>query len=203
MDILSQVKSSSLEFYRPYFIILPSMLHTLESDLKKAEQHLHDEFAKLQVGRANPAIVESITVLAYGSVQPLRNVASISTLDAQTISIQPWDKSVLRDISKAINDANIGLNPQDNGESVLIRIPALTEERRRDLAKISKRLAEEGKVAVRNIRQDYLKRIKAQDESVGEDMVKQQENELQKKIDEAIIMIDKMAKHKEEEIMKI
>ncbi|HBB27105.1 TPA: ribosome recycling factor, partial [Candidatus Gracilibacteria bacterium] len=139
----------------------------------------------------------------YGSAQPLRNVASVGTLDAQTISIQPWDKSVLRDISKAINDANIGLNPQDNGESVLIRIPALTEERRRDLAKLAKRLAEDGKVAIRNVRQDYLKKIKNQDESVGEDMVKQQENELQKKIDEAIVLVDKMTKHKEEEIMKI
>ncbi|MFA6090569.1 MAG: ribosome recycling factor [Candidatus Gracilibacteria bacterium] len=179
------------------------MLHTLKSDLDKAEQHLHDEFAKLQVGRANPAIVESITVMAYGSAQPLRNVASVGTLDAQTISIQPWDKSVLRDISKAINDANIGLNPQDNGESVLIRIPALTEERRRDLAKIAKRLSEDGKVAVRNVRQDYLKKIKNQDESVGEDIVKQQEKDLQKSIDEAIVLIDKMTKHKEEEIMKI
>ena len=172
------------------------MLHTLEGDLKKAEQHLHDEFAKLQVGRANPAIVEGITVMVYGSAQPLRNVASVGTLDAQTISIQPWDKSVLRDISKAINDANIGLNPQDNGESVLIRIPALTEERRRDLVKIAKRLTEEGKVTVRNIRQDYLKKIKSQDESVSEDIVKQQENELQKKIDGQ--KIDQMDGYKEE-----
>ncbi|MDD5376674.1 MAG: ribosome recycling factor [Candidatus Gracilibacteria bacterium] len=179
------------------------MLHTLEADLKKAEQHLHDEFAKLQVGRANPAIVEGIMVMVYGSAQPLRNVASVGTLDAQTISIQPWDRSVLRDISKAINDANIGLNPQDNGESVLIRIPALTEERRRDLVKIAKKLAEDGKVAIRNIRQDYLKKIKGQDESVGEDIVKQQEKDLQKNIDEAIVLIDKMLKHKEEEIMKI
>jgi ribosome recycling factor len=179
------------------------MLHTLSSDLEKAEQHLHDEFAKLQVGRANPAIVEGIMVMVYGSAQPLRNVASVGTLDAQTISIQPWDKSVLRDISKAINDANVGLNPQDNGESVLIRIPALTEERRRDLVKIAKRLAEDGKVAVRNVRQDYLKKIKNQDESVGEDTVKQQEKDLQKSIDEAIISIDAMLKHKEVEIMKI
>ena len=179
------------------------MLHTLSSDLQKAEQHLHDEFAKLQVGRANPAIVEGITVMAYGMPQPLRNVASVGTLDAQTISIQPWDKSVLRDISKAINDANIGLNPQDNGESVLIRIPALTEERRRDLVKIAKKLAEDGKVAVRNIRQDYLKKIKNQDESVGEDIVKQQEKDLQKSVDEAIVLVDKMLKHKEEEVMKI
>lgn len=179
------------------------MLHTLDSDLKKAEQYLHDEFAKLQVGRANPAIVEGIMVMVYGSAQPLRNVASVGTLDAQTISIQPWDKSVLRDISKAINDANIGLNPQDNGESVLIRIPALTEERRRDLVKLAKKLAEDGKVAVRNVRQDYLKKIKNQDESVGEDIIKQQEKDLQKSIDEAIVLVDKMMKHKEEEIMKI
>lgn len=189
------------------FILIPfifySMLHTLKSDLDRAEQHLHDEFAKLQVGRANPAIVEWITVMVYGSVQLLRNIASVGTLDAQTISIQPWDKSVLRDISKAINDANIGLNPQDNGESVLIRIPTLTEERRRDLVKIAKRLAEDGKVAVRNVRQDYLKKIKNQDESVGEDIMKQQEKDLQKSIDEAIILIDKMTKHKEEEIMKV
>ncbi|PIZ01818.1 ribosome recycling factor, partial [Candidatus Gracilibacteria bacterium CG_4_10_14_0_8_um_filter_38_28] len=147
--------------------------------------------------------VESITVMVYGSVQPLRNVASVGTLDAQTISIQPWDKTVLRDIAKAINDANIGLNPQDNGESILIRIPALTEERRRDLAKIAKKLSEEGKVTVRNIRQDYLKKIKSQDESVSEDIVKQQEKDLQKSIDEAIVLVDKMTKHKEEEIMKI
>lgn len=179
------------------------MLHTLISDLEKAEQHLHNEFAKLQVGRANPAIVEGITVMAYGSAQPLRNVASVSILDAQTISIQPWDKSTLRDISKAINDANIGLNPQDNGESVLVRIPLLTEERRRDLVKIAKKLSEDGKIAVRNIRQDYLKKIKNQDDSVGEDIVKQQENELQKKVDEEIVKIDKMTKHKEEEIMKV
>lgn len=179
------------------------MLQTLASDLQKAEQHLHDEFAKLQVGRANPAIVEGITVMAYGSAQPLRNVASVSILDAQTISIQPWDKSTLRDISKAINDANIGLNPQDNGESVLVRIPVLTEERRRDLVKIAKKLSEDGKIAVRNIRQDYLKKIKNQDDSVGEDIIKQQETELQKSIDEEIMKIDKMTKHKEEEIMKV
>lgn len=179
------------------------MLDTLQSDLQKAEQHLHDEFAKLQVGRANPVLVEGIIVMAYGSPQPLRNVASVSAMDAQTISIQPWDRAVLRDISKAITDANIGLNPQDNGESVLIRIPSMTEERRRDITKIAKRLSEDGKVAVRNIRQDYLKRIKGQDESVGEDVVKQQEKDLQKKIDEEIEKIDKMLKHKEDEIMKI
>lgn len=189
--------------FSPYSLITHFMLHTLPSDLQRAEQHLHDEFAKLQVGRANPSLVEGITIMAYGSTQPLRNVASVSIMDAQTISIQPWDKSMLRDIAKGINDANIGLNPQDNGESILIRIPTLTEERRRDLVKIAKKLCEEGKITIRNIRQDYLKKIKGQDDSVGEDMVKQQENDLQKQIDEEIVKIDKMLKHKEEEIMKV
>lgn len=179
------------------------MLHTLEQDLARAEEHLHNEFAKLQVGRANPAIVEGITVLAYGSVGPLRNSASVTVLDSQTLSITPWDRSLLRDIAKGINDANLGLNPQDNGESILIRIPPMTEDRRRDMVKIAKHLAEEGKIAVRNIRQDYIKKIKSQDDSVGEDIVKQQEKDLQKKVDEEIVKIDALCKHKEAEIMKI
>lgn len=179
------------------------MLHTLEADLKRAEEHLHNEFAKLQVGRANPAIVEGVTVMAYGQPGPLRNAASVSVLDAQTLSITPWDRGLLRDIAKGITDSGLGLNPQDNGESILIRIPLMTEERRRDLVKFAKKLAEDGKVAVRNIRADYLKKIKNQDDSVGEDIVKQQEKDLQKKVDEEIEKIDKMCKHKEEEIMKI
>jgi ribosome recycling factor len=94
-------------------------------------------------------------------VQPLKNIASVSIIDSQTISIQPWDKSLIRDIDRAIADANLGLNPQNNGESILIKIPTLTEERRKDLVKLAKKLAEEGKVAVRNIRADVMKKIKA------------------------------------------
>ncbi len=94
-------------------------------------------------------------------MQPLKNIASVSIIDSQTISIQPWDKSLIRDIDRAIADANLGLNPQNNGESILIKIPTLTEERRKDLVKLAKKLAEEGKVAVRNIRADVMKKIKA------------------------------------------
>jgi ribosome recycling factor len=90
--------------------------------------------------------------MAYGSSQPLRNVAAVSTLDAQTIVIQPWDRSVIKDIEKGITDANLGLNPSNNGESIMIKIPALTEERRRELVKVGNRLAEEGRVGVRNVR---------------------------------------------------
>ncbi len=179
------------------------MLENLHNDLAKAEEHLHNEFNKLQVGRANPAIVEGITVLAYGSLGPLRNVASIGVLDAQTLSIQPYDRSLIKDIDRAITDANLGLNPQNNGETILIRIPTLTEERRRDLAKIAKKLADEGKVAVRNIRADYLKKIKAQGDEVSEDMVAQQEKDLQKAVDAESKKIDELLAKKETDIMKV
>lgn len=96
----------------------------------------------------------------YGGVQPLKNIASVSIMDSQTISIQPWDRSLIRDIDRAITEANLGLNPQNNGESILIKIPTLTEERRKDLVKLAKKLAEDGKVAVRNIRADVMKKIK-------------------------------------------
>lgn len=179
------------------------MLENLSHDLQRAEEHLHNEFNKLQVGRANPAIVEGITVVAYGTPGPLRNVASVSVMDAQTLSIQPWDRSLIKDIDRAITEANIGLNPQNNGESIMIKIPVLTEERRRDLVKIAKKLAEEGKVAVRNIRADYLKKIKNQGDEVSEDLVAQQEKDLQKAVDAESKKIDELLAKKEADIMKI
>jgi ribosome recycling factor len=181
------------------------MLTNLQQELHKAIEHYKNELAKLQAWRANPAIVEGVFVMAYGSSQPLRNVAAVSTLDAQTISIQPWDKSIMRDIEKWITDANLGLNPNNNGESILINIPALTEERRRDLVKLSGRMTEEAKVSLRNIRQDYKKKLdqaKA-DKTSSEDILKWYESDLQKAIDGAVKNIDEIEKHKEEEIMKV
>ena len=177
-------------------------LSNIKTELAKSEEHLRNEFAKLQVGRANPAIVEGVMVSSYGSLQPLRNVASVSVMDAQTLSIQPWDRSLIKDIDRAITEANLGLNPQNNGESIMIKIPVLTEERRRDLVKIAKKLAEDGKIAVRNIRADVLKKIKA-DKDTPEDMVIQQEKELQKQIDASIKSIEMFLEKKEEDIMKI
>jgi len=181
------------------------MIGTIKTDLQKAEEHLHNEFAKLQVWRANPNLVESIHISVYWWIQPLKNVASVSVLDSQTLSIQPWDKSLIRDIDKWISDAWLGLNPQNNWESIMIKIPMLTEERRRDLVKFAKKLAEEWKIAIRNIRQDYLKKIKNAEtnKEISEDVAKQNEKDLQKYIDEEIEKIEKMLKHKEEEIMKI
>ena len=181
------------------------MLWNLKSDLQKAEEHLHNEFAKLQVWRANPALIEWTLINVYGWMQPLKNIASVSVMDSQTLSIQPWDKTLIRVIDKWITDAWLGLNPQNNGETIMIKIPLLTEERRRDLAKFAKKLAEDGKIAVRNVRQDYLKKIKNSEtaKEISEDIAKQNEKDLQKLIDEEIDKIDKMLKHKEEEIMKV
>ncbi|HRI35549.1 MAG TPA: ribosome recycling factor [bacterium] len=181
------------------------MLSSLDSDLKKVIDHLHNEFAKLQVGRANPALVEDVRVHAYGSVQTLKSVASVSLLDAQTIVISPWDRALLRDISAGITASGLGLNPQDNGESITIRVPQLTEERRRDLVKVAGKLAEEAKVGIRNVRQDILKTVKAAEtnKEISEDIRKQHETTVQKKVDDAVKQIDEMTKHKEAEIMKV
>lgn len=181
------------------------MIWNIKIDLQKAEEHLHNEFNKLQVWRANPSLIEWVLVNVYWWFQSLKNVASVSVMDSQTLSIQPWDKTLIRDIDRAITEAWLWLNPQNNGETIMIKIPLLTEERRRDLTKIAKKLAEEGKVAIRNIRQDYLKKIKNAEtnKEISEDLAKQNEKDLQKYIDEEIEKIDKMLKHKEEEIMKI
>ena len=150
------------------------MLDFLTSHLAKLEDHLANEFARLQVGRAHPALVEGIYVNAYGTPQSLKAVASVSVMDAQTLSIQPWDKSLIRDIDRAITEANLGLNPQNNGETVMIKIPTLTEERRRDLIKIAKKLLEEAKIALRNTRADAMKKIKLAEtnKEIGEDVAK-------------------------------
>jgi ribosome recycling factor len=181
------------------------MLQNLQQDLHKAINHLSEELAKLQAWRANPAIVEGVYVMAYGSSQPLRNVAAVSILDAQTIVIQPWDKSTIKDIEKWITDASLWLNPSNNWESIMIKIPSLTEERRRDLVKIASRLTEEGKVWVRNVRGDYkrnIDRAKA-DKIISEDEAKVHEAELQKKVDIAIKEVEDMLKSKETDIMKV
>jgi len=181
------------------------MLDNLQQELHRATNHLQSELAKLQVGRANPAIVESVLVMAYGSSQPLKNVASVSNLDAQTLTIQPWDKGVLHDIEKGISDANIGLNPTNNGETLTIKIPPLTEERRRDIVKMASRLTEDAKISLRNIRGDLKKKIdqaKTQKE-ISEDEAKSYENDLQKHIDAAIKEVESIFANKEKDIMKV
>lgn len=181
------------------------MLEKAQNWIEKAINHLEVEFSKLQAWRANPAMVEDVRVESYGSLQPIKNVASINILDNQTLSIVPWDRSVIHAIAKAITDSGIGLNPQTMADSVMIKIPLVTEERRKDLAKIAKKFAEEAKVSVRNARQDSLKDIKKakDDKEITEDDVKAYETDLQKLVDDSNKKIDDLTKKKEEDIMKV
>jgi len=181
------------------------MLTKAKEGIEKSIKHLDNEFAKLQLGRANSSLVEDVKVEQYGSVQLLKNVSSVSILDPQTLSIKPWDRNIIWTIAKAINDSGLWLNPQSMADSVILKIPALTTERRTELTKIAKKMSEEAKIWVRNARQDSLKDIKkaSDDKLISEDIVKQNETDLQKLIDEANKKIDETTKKKEADIMKV
>ncbi len=181
------------------------MLEKAKNWIEKALHHLEVEFSKLQAGRANPAMIEDIRIESYGSLSPIKNVASISVLDSQTLSISPWDKSQIHSIAKAITDAWIGLNPQTMADSVMIKVPQVTEERRKDLCKIAKKFSEDAKVSIRNSRQESLKDIKTAKDSkeITEDDVKDYETQLQKLVDDANKKTDDILKKKEEDIMKV
>jgi ribosome recycling factor len=175
------------------------------ADFEKTVAHLHDEFSRLQVGRANPALVESVMIDAYGSSQPLKNMANISVPDSKTLQIQPWDKSVMGAIEKGILQANLGLNPVNNGAGIIISIPALTEERRKDLVKVVHKLAEDAKISIRNARQVAHAKFKSlsQDKEITEDEVTGAEKQLQTKVDEYNGKVVDAAKAKEEGVMTV
>ncbi len=181
------------------------MMQDAKRDLDKALSHLDSEFSKLQMGRANPSLVEWIMIEQYGSMQAIKNIASVNILDTQTLSIAPWDKSIVHAIAKAITDAGVGLNPQTQADSVLIRIPPMTEERRKEMVKVVKKFTEEGKVSVRNVRGDYIKKIKRQEteKEISEDVAQGLEKDLQKLIDEANKTVEETAKKKEADVMKV
>lgn len=181
------------------------MLEKAKEWIEKAIRHLDIEFSKLQLGRANPVLVEDIRVEQYGSLQALKNVASVSNLDSQTLSIKPWDRSIIGAIGKAITDSGLGLNPQSMADSIIIKVPSLTEERRVELTKVAKKMAEEARVWVRNARADSHKAIQQaeDDKKISEDQAKDFENDLQKMIDEANKKIDEHLKKKTEDIMKV
>lgn len=181
------------------------MITNLSKDLDKAVSHLKSEFSKLQVGRANPALVEGVLVEAYGTAQPLKNIAAVSNLDGQTLTIQPWDKALIHDIEIGISNANIGLNPTNNGESLLIKIPPLTEERRREITKTAGNMSEDAKISTRNVRAEYKKKIDTAkaDKEISEDEAKNLESQLQKQIDATTKEIDELTAEKENDIMTV
>jgi ribosome recycling factor len=181
------------------------MLTKAKDWIQKALKHLDIEYSKLQLGRANPVMVEWIMVEQYGSFQSIQNMASVSNLDSQTLIIKPWDRTVIHAIAKAISDSGLWLNPQTMADSVIIKVPQLTEERRKEVSKIAKIYAEDAKVWVRNARSESLKLIKRaeDDKEISEDLRKDLENDLQKLIDDANKKIEEHYKQKSADIMKI
>ena len=173
--------------------------------MDKALDHLAEEFDAVRAGRANPKVLDRITVEYYGSETPLNGVATISTPDARTLVISPWDTKLLKDIQKAIQMSDLGINPQNDGKVIRLVFPQLTEERRKDLVKQTKKYAEEAKVAMRNIRRDgmdYIKKLKKNSE-ITEDEQKKAEKDLQDMLDKNIKKVDEAYAAKEKELMAI
>lgn len=176
-------------------------------DLKmdKAIEHLFGELSAIRAGRANPAILNKITVTYYGVDTPLSQVASISVPEARQILIQPWDKALVSEIERQINKSDIGINPITDGTGIRLMFPELTEQRRKELAKEIKSLGEETKVAIRNIRRDGIDefKIKQKNSEITEDQLKSAEEDIQKITDKYVANIDKMVNDKEKEIMSV
>lgn len=182
-------------------------IHQLKSRMQKALSVVKDDIATIRVGRATPSLVESIMVPAYGGTQPMRvmELGTIHADDSQSLTIRPWDQSVIGEIAKAINTANLGINAVIDSEVIRIKIPPLTEERRREYVKLLGSKIENGKVAVRQIRHDVIEDVRKQEaaKDISEDDKFRFEKEIQKVTDESIKELDAMEKQKEEELMRV
>ncbi|MGB7786186.1 MAG: ribosome recycling factor [Salinimicrobium sp.] len=177
------------------------ILDSTKEDMQKAIVHLEKQLVNIRAGKASPAMLGSVKVDYYGAQTPLNQVANVNTPDARTISIQPFEKSLIQAIEKGIMQANLGFNPMNNGESVIINVPPLTEERRKELAKQAKSEAEEAKIGVRNDRKGANQEIKKLD--VSDDLKKIAEQDVQKLTDTFIEKIDNILTVKEKEIMTV
>ena len=170
--------------------------------MTQAIEHAKTELVKVRTGRANPDLLNSIQVDYYGTLTPLNQVSTITIPEPRMIALQPFEKTLIPIIEKAIMDSNLGLTPNNNGNSVLVPIPSLTEERRQDLIKYVHQLIEDGRIVVRNIRRDSIQNIKefGKEENISEDEIRRQESEVQTLTDEHIEILNKMQETKEEEL---
>ena len=173
--------------------------------MHKSIDATRNEFNTVRTGRASAALLDRITIDYYGTPTPLNNIATISAPEARLLSIQPYDGSQIKAIEKAIQESDLGLTPNNDGKLIRLPIPPLTEERRKELVKVVRRYAEEGKVAVRNIRRDVMKHLEdlVRNGEVGDDEERRAETQVQKLTDDNIKSIDEMLKHKEAEIMEV
>jgi len=178
------------------------IIDTAKEAMDKAVKHLEKQFLNIRAGKASPAMLGSVMVDYYGSQTPLSQVANVNTPDGRTISVQPWEKNMLQEIEKAIMNANLGFNPMNNGDFIIINVPPLTEERRRDLAKQAKAEAEDAKIGVRNARKEANNDIKKTDDA-SEDVQKNAEADVQDLTDKYVKKIDEILAVKEKEIMTV
>ena len=180
------------------------LLNETRAHMQKSIEHLETELTKVRAGRANPSMVDNVHVDYYGSSMPLNQVSNVSVMDARTLSIQPWEKNMLQPIEKAIIAANIGINPQSDGNIIRLFLPPLTEERRKELVKKCHGEGEHSKVAIRNIRRDAIEHIKKlQKNGLSEDAAKDAETNVQGVTDKFIAAVDKHLASKEKEIMSV
>ena len=180
-------------------------MNDLEERMKKTVSVFEENLSEIRAGRANPAILNKISVEYYGVTTPINQVAGISVPEARMIVIQPWDASILKEIEKAILASDIGLNPNNDGKVIRLNFPELTEERRKDLVKEIRKIAEEAKVAVRSIRRDGMEDVKAKQKNseITEDEKASKEDEIQKLTDKYVAEIDKILANKEKEILNV
>ncbi|MCD7880649.1 MAG: ribosome recycling factor [Clostridiales bacterium] len=178
---------------------------TAEERMKKTISSVQTDFASVRAGRANAAVLDRITVEYYGTPTPLSQVATIASPDPRQLTIQPWDRTLLKAIEKAINTSDLGINPQNDGRIIRLTFPQLTEERRKDLTKQVRKYGEAGKVAIRNIRRDTMDKVKSQKKKgeLTEDDVKDLEKDVQKLTDDYCKKIDGLTAEKEKELMSV
>ena len=181
---------------------LQFILDTAKEAMDNAIKHLEKQFVNIRAGKASPSMLGSVMVDYYGSQTPLSQVANVNTPDGRTITVQPWEKSMLQEIERGIAYANLGFNPMNNGETIIINVPPLTEERRRDLAKQAKAETEDAKVSIRAARKDAMNDIKKNDD-VSEDLKKNAEIDVQQLTDTYVKKVDELYDNKEREIMTV
>ncbi len=171
---------------------------------EKSVNHLKSELEKIRAGKATPSMLDSVMVEYYGAMTPINQVANVSTTDARTITVQAWERNMLEEIAKGIINSNLGLNPQNNGEILIINVPPLTEERRRDLVKKSKAEGETAKVAIRNNRKDAMDMLKdLKNDGMPEDLIKVGETKVEDVTKSYVAHIDELIVLKEADIMKV
>jgi len=180
------------------------IIEDAKESMEKAIDHLEVELIKIRAGKANPVMLDGIMVDYYGNPTPINQVANISAMDARTLSVQPWEKNMLQPIERAIIAANIGINPQNDGNIIRLYLPPLTEERRKELVKRCNAEGEHAKIAVRNIRRESIEKIKKlQKDGLSEDAAKDAEDEMQEITDAFIATIEKHLSQKDKEIMAV